>query len=179
MKVEELMMQALDGTIDAADRARLDAYLAERPTERAAFERMLAVDAALRWAPAVAPPADFAAAVVARARTTSPARPIKRRYIVALVVANWTLTTLVWTLIGITLVGLGALLTQHPLFQPIFAFGRGVTTSLMDMLGVLATTARSLTAQPGIQLVMLGAAAIVAIWLSVMVRVLLPLHKPA
>ncbi|MCS6848587.1 MAG: hypothetical protein RMN52_12855 [Anaerolineae bacterium] len=179
MNVEELMIQALDGEIGAEDRARLDAYLAGRPDERAELERMLAVNAALRGTPAAAPPDGFVEAVLARVRTAPAVRPFKRRYIVTLVVANWALAALVWVCAGAVLIGLTALLVQEPLFQPIVALWRSATISLSDMLNVLATTARTLMAQPAVRLTMLAAMAIVAIWLGVLVKVLAPRHRLA
>ncbi|BCX05595.1 MAG: hypothetical protein KatS3mg053_3533 [Candidatus Roseilinea sp.] len=179
MNVEELMIQALDGEISAEDRARLDAYLAERPGERAEFERMLAVNAALRNAPIVATPDGFAEAVVARARTAPVIRPVKRRYIVALIATNWALAFLVWACAGAVLIGLITLLAQQPLLQPALAFGRGAVISFTDMLNVLATTARTFITQPAVRLTMLAAVAIVAIWLGVLVKVLAPPRRLA
>ncbi|MFC1466888.1 MAG: anti-sigma factor family protein [Candidatus Brachytrichaceae bacterium NZ_4S206] len=179
MNVEELMIQALDGEISPQDRAKLDAYLAERPDERAEFERMLAVNAALHRAPVIAPPDGFAEAIVARVQTAPALRPLKRRYIVALVATNWALAALVWGCAGVALIGFVALLAQQPLLQPVSALWRSTATSFSDVLNLLATTARTFTAQPAMRLAMLAAMAIVAIWLGVLVKVLAPQRRLA
>ncbi len=180
MNVEELMIQALDGDISPEDRARLDIYLAERPDERAEFERMLTVNAALRSTPVIAPSDGFTEAVVARVRTAPAIRPIKRRYVVALVATSWALSALVWACAGIVLVSFVVpLLVQQPLFQPISALWRSAATSLSDVFNVLATTVRAFTTQPVVRLTMLAAIAIVAIWLGVLVKVLVPQRRLA
>lgn len=179
MNVEELLIQALDGEISPQDRAELDAYLAARPDERAEFERMLAVNAALHHAPVIAPPDGFAEAVVARVRTAPTLRPLKRRYIVALVATNWALAALVWACASVVLISLVALLAQQPLFQPISALWRSAAISFSDVLNVLATTARTFTAQPAMRLAMLVAMAIVAIWLGILFKVLAPQRRLA
>lgn len=179
MNVETLMIQALDGEINPEDRAKLDAYLAIRPDERAEFERMLAVNAALRGTPVITPPDGFTEAVVVRVRTVPAIRPIKRCYLVALVATNWVLAALVWACAGVALIGLVALLVQQPLFQPISALWRSAAIFLFDALNILATTARTFTTQPVVRLAMLAAMAIVAIWLGVLVKVLAPQRRMA
>lgn len=179
MNVEELMMQALDGTIGPTDRARLEAYFAEHPDERAGFERMLAMDAALRGAPLAAPPSGFAQAVVARARHVPLIRPLKRRYVVTLAVTNCALAALVWAFVGIALTSLLAILSQQPLLQPLVAFTRGITIYTADTLNVLTLTVRSFIMQPFVWLMALASTAVVAAWLGIMIKVLVPARRLA
>lgn len=173
---EALMMDALDGTISAADLAKLDAYFAQRPDERLAFQRMLAVDAALRQVPVTPPPSDFSQAVVARARSVPIAKPVNRHHLVAFIVTNSVLATLVWLVSFAMLFGLVGLLLQQPFTQPIIAFAHGINIYVADAFNLFTRLTRSLVTQPIVWVTALVSTALVVTWLSVMARVLAPAH---
>lgn len=176
MNYEKLMMEALDGTINPADRAALDAYLAQHPDVRLAFQRLQAVDDALRQAPMASPPHNFAQRTLHRIQAAPhlAPRPIKRRYIAAFAVANWALSALAWSFIYTALFSLAL---SDSSIQPFVIFARGLTTLAGDVIGTAALTARSLITHPAAQVVMALSAGVVMIWLGALVKVLTPRHQ--
>lgn len=176
MNYEKLMMEALDGTIHPADRAALDAYLAQHPDAHLAFQRLQAVDDALRQAPMASLPPDFAQRTLhcIQAAPHLAPRPIKRRYIAALAFANWALSALAWSFIYTALFSLAL---SDSSIQPFVIFARGLTTLAGDVIGTAALTARSLITHPAAQVAMALSAGVVMIWLGALVKVLTPRHQ--
>jgi anti-sigma factor RsiW len=177
MNDEELMIQALDGAISTADRARLDAYFATHPDARAVFERMLAVDTAMRETPIATPPADFSQRVMASAQVMPIVKPLKPRHVAAIVAANSMLIALAWLFGCIAMVAFGAFIVQQPIAQPAIAFVRGVNIYVADAYELFAAVARSLVRQPIVWITMLFLVALVAAWLSVLAKVLMPTRR--
>lgn len=171
---DELMMDALDGTITPANRTTLEAHFAQHPDARAAFEQMMRVDAMLRDAPVVHAPADFARKVMAQARTMPIAKPVRGSHIAAIIAANSLLVGSVWLMMAALLVGLGLLATQTPALQPVFALARAIDTYLRDALDLAAAGARAVGTQPIAWVTLLAALALVAAWAGVLAKVLRP-----
>ncbi|MEM7336367.1 MAG: zf-HC2 domain-containing protein [Chloroflexota bacterium] len=65
-RIYALMMDALDGELTPAEQSELDAHLEARPSYKAEWQAMLAVDTLLRQSPAMVPAADFAQRTMAR-----------------------------------------------------------------------------------------------------------------
>jgi anti-sigma factor RsiW len=172
--IDELMMDALDGTITPANRALLDAHLAQHPDARAAFEQMLHVDAALRETPAVAAPADFSRKVMAQARVMPIAQPLRSGYIAAIIAANSVLVGAVWVVMAALLIGLGLLAAQTPALQPVFAYVRGIAIFAREGIELFATATRAWGTQPIAWVTLLAALALVGAWVTVMAKVLRP-----
>lgn len=169
---EALMMDALDGAISPADRTRLDAYLAQHPAEREAFERMLAVDATLHAAPLAAPSAGFSQRVMTSVHTMPIARPLRRGHVAAIIAANSVLIALVWLIGGLVLIAAGMLLLQSPALQPALAFIRSVAVFFGEFFQLSSSLTRTLSRQPLFWLSALAAMVIITTWFGVMVKVL-------
>ena len=172
--IDELMMDALDGTIAPANRALLDAHFAQHPEARVAFEQMMRVDVALREAPAIVVPADFSRKVMVQARVMPIAKPMHTRHIAAIVAANSLLIGAVWLMLAALLVGLGLLASQLPALQPVFALVRAAIAYLRDALGLASAGVRALGTQPIAWLTLLAAIALVMAWVGVLAKVLRP-----
>lgn len=171
---DELMMDALDGTITPANRAMLDAHFAQHPDARSAFAQMLHVDAALRAAPVVHAPADFSHKVMAQARALPIAKPMQTRHIAAIIAANSLLVGTVWVMLAAVLVGMGLLAAQTPALQPVFALARAVGAYVRDALGLAAAGVRAAGTQPIAWVTLLAALALVIAWVSMLAKVLRP-----
>jgi anti-sigma factor RsiW len=172
--IDELMMDALDGTITPANRALLDAHLAQHTEARTAFAQMLRVDAILRETPATPAPADFSHKVMAQARAMPVAKPMRGSQIAAIIAANSVLVGTVWLMMAAVLIGLGLLATQTPALQPVFALARAVGAYVRDALGLAAAGVRAVGAQPLAWIMLLAALALVAAWAGVLAKVLRP-----
>jgi len=177
MNYEDLMMNALDGTITPSERATLNTWFAQHPDERAAFEHMLAVDIALKEAEPIAPPAAFTQRVLAQTRAMPIVRPIKRSQVAVVVVGNSLLMALSWMVIVAAVIGFGALAAQAPIMQPVFAFVRAIFTLVSDVLRALGSTTRALSGQPIVWIAIVAAMALVVAWFSVVARVFLPQRR--
>jgi anti-sigma factor RsiW len=179
MDINILMMDALDGTISPADRAALDAYLARHADERATFERMLAVDVALRTAPVASPAAGFSQRVMASAHAMPIAKPLKGRHVAAIIATNSALMAVVWVLCGIALFAVGMYIVQQPAVQPVIIVARSAAIYCTEALRLFTSVVRALVQQPLFWLISLVAVALVAAWLGVITRVLLPARRYA
>ncbi len=173
---EDLMIDALDGTLAPADRARLETYFASHPDERIAFEQMLAMDTWLKEAEPVQPPApaQFTQRVMAQARITQIARPVQRKQVAVIVVGNSLLIGLSWIVILAAIVGLGMLAAQSPILQPVLALGRAMATNVSDALRALGAAMRILISQPIAWALFLGSMVLVVTWLGVLARAFVP-----
>ena len=172
--IDELMMDALDGVITPANRAMLDAHLAQNPAARAAFEQMMRVEIALRETPVASAPADFSHKVMAQARTLPIHKPMRSSHIAAIIAANSVLVGAVWVMLAALLIGLGLLAAQTPALQPVFALVRAIGTYMRDALGLAAAATRAWSTQPIAWVTLLAAFALVAAWIGVMAKVLRP-----
>lgn len=172
--IDELMMDALDGTITPANRALLDAHLAQHADARVTFEHMLRIDAALREAPAISPPADFSRKVMAQARVMPIAKPMRNSQIVAIIAANSLLVGVMWLMLAALLVGLALLAAQLPALQPVFALAHAVAAYVRDALELATAGARALGSQPVAWVTALAALSLVAAWVGVLAKVLWP-----
>ena len=72
---EQLMIEALDGTLAESDRQALETYFDLHPQERALFERMRGLDDTLHLAPLIAAPASLAPQVMRQTAQTHVAQP--------------------------------------------------------------------------------------------------------
>jgi anti-sigma factor RsiW len=177
--IDELMMDSLDGVITPADRAVLDAHLAQNPDAQLAFEQMMRVDMALRETPAVSAPADFTHKVMTQARAMPIAKPLSGSHIAAIIAANSVLVGSVWIMMAALLLGLGLFASQLPALQPVFALVRAVSTYMRDALGLVSAATRAWGAQPIAWITVLAAFALVATWIGVMAKVLRPAQQYA
>lgn len=177
---DDLMISALDGTITPPDRAMLNAYFAQRPGERAAFEQMLAVDLVLKEAePVASPPADFAQRVMAQTRVTPIIQPMRHKQVAVVVVGNSLLVVASWVMAFALLVGLVMLIGHSPVVQPALALGRAAVTGLSDVLHVVGSVARAMTGLPLAWVILVAAFGMVAAWFAVIARVWLPQRRLA
>ncbi len=178
MNYEDLMMNALDGTLAPSDRAVLNAWFAQHPDERAAFEAMLAVDIALREAEPIAPPPTaFTQRVLAQTRVTPIVRPVNRSQLAVVVAGNSLLMVLSWVVIVAAVIGFGALAAQSPIMQPVFALIRAIATIVTDAFRALGSTTRALSGQPIVWMAIATALIVVIAWLGVVARVFLPQRR--
>ncbi len=177
MNYEDLMINALDGTITPSERATLNTWLAQHPDERAGFENMLAVDIALKEAEPIAPSAAFTQRVLAQTRVTPIVRPIRRSQVAVVVAGNSLLMALSWVVIAAAVIGFGALAAQAPIMQPVFAFARAIITLITDAFRAIGSTTRALSGQPIVWIAIVAAMALVVTWFSVVARVLFPQRK--
>jgi Zn-dependent protease len=168
MDHEVLMMEALDGTISERDRARLDAYLAAHPDERALFAAMQSVDDALSSAPLATPTPALSRNIMQVTRTLPIARPLRSGPLAFFVGANAMFMMLIW-------VGALAALTFAALnVVPNWVFDglAQVLRNIADAFGILGKGARVLVRQPATWAVASSCVVIVALWLGVMARVM-------
>ena len=168
---EALMMDALDGTLDAAGRAALSTYFVRYPEERLLFERMAGVETVLRALPAVEPPAQLTERVMRASGQVASARQV----------LNWAQVGLIVVASSLLLAG-GAVvaLAVFSLFTP-----SGPEAAIQAMLA-LATRSlgfasnaasiglgfmRAIYSQPLAWLVTAALFAVVAAWMWVVAGV--------
>ncbi len=176
--IDELMIDALDGVITPANRAVLDAHLAQNREARIALERMMRVDAALREAPATSAPADFSQKVMLKTSAMPIAKPpMRSTQIAAIIAANSVLVGVVWLMMAALLLGLGLLAAQTPALQPVFALIRAIGIYMREALEMIAVATRAWSAQPIAWITLLTAFALVTAWIGVMTKVLRPARQ--
>ena len=177
---DELMMNAVDGTLLPSDKAVLEVYFIKYPDQRAAFEQVLAVDHMLKEAEPVAPPPTyFAERVMAQTRVTPIVKPIKRKTVAVLIAGNSLLLVCTWLMLLSFIGGVVWLGAQLPVMQPVLAFGRAITLSFEDVLRAIGSVTRAVFGQPLVWLFLAVAMCIVTAWFAVLARVFLPQHKLA
>jgi anti-sigma factor RsiW len=179
IEIDTLMMAALDGTITARDRARLEAHFNYHPEQRTAFERMLRVDLALRQMEPAAPPVDFSQRVMASTRAVRIARPITGRHLAAFIATNSVLMMLAWLISGIALVALVAFVAQQPPVQTAQVLARSAAVYIADLLGLFSSAIHAAVNQPLFWIGVVSLAALVIAWMSLMVKVLRPARRYA
>lgn len=172
--IDELMMDALDGVITPANRAVLEAHLAQNPDARMAFAQMMRVDVALRDTPAVSAPADFSHNVMAQARSMPIAKPMRGSHIAAIIAANSVLVGVMWLMLVALLLGMGMLAAQTPALQPVFALMRAIATYVREAIELAGAATRAWGTQPVAWVTVLAAFALVAAWAGVLAKVLRP-----
>jgi hypothetical protein len=100
-ELDWLMSLALDGELDAADAARLDALLEAEATGEARWQAWQALDADLARVPAALPSAEFAPAVARRVAVYERQRRLRAGVLFGLVaVTLWTSALVVVVLLG-------------------------------------------------------------------------------
>jgi anti-sigma factor RsiW len=172
--MDAVMMDAIDGTLGPADRARLDAHLARHPEHRVMFDRLLRTDLALRKTPPAPLPIGFGDRVLASARGTRIARPITRAQLAAFIVANSVLMMLAWLISGVVFAALALFVLQQPVIQPALVFVRSAAVYMAELMGLFSSLVRTATNQPAFWVGAFATAALVAVWFGLMARILRP-----
>jgi len=180
MNYDELMINALDGTITPSDKVALDAYFAQRPDARAMFEQMVAVDFALKEAePTAPPPAGFTQQVMARVHVTPIVKPMARRHVAAIVVGNSVVVSITWLMSLAVLAGLALLVSKVRILQPVFALGRALAIGGADVARAMTSVLHAMIAQPLAWVIFIAVLGMVATWLAFIARVWLPQRRLA
>jgi anti-sigma factor RsiW len=177
--MEELMMQALDGTISATDRAKLDAFLLANPPERAAFEAMLrfegvAAPVLATHTPPVTLPLNFAANVMTRVNAAALAQPqtitaISSRQIVLVIVICSAAMAFSMAVAG-GMVAYGSSVAPPHIVSVFWE----IVDTARDVAGMLFVLGRALLAQPITWAVALVSVLVVALWMRMVAVVWLP-----
>lgn len=178
-QIEQLMMDALDGTLSASDHKMLSAYLDAHPEERALFARMQGVDTLLRTAPMQAPPPALKHSVMA-------ALPNRR---IETATLRWT--QIVFLIVFASLIGMlmvagmaavyGALVPLIPIGATLSVTNllREVTATGLSIAGMGLDISRAFFSHPLAWLAMLIALSIVALWTRLVLLAWLPGLRPA
>ena len=174
--MDELMMQALDGTISKADRAKLTAYLHMHADEREFFEGLLHTEALLRNLPAARPPINFASNVlvaVSHARIAAKPSPAVNGNQMLLLFLTCTISAVMMLIISATVMSL--LNTYaNPQVHVTLGFLRSLLTFGRDAFSVLAAFARFGMTQPLVWIASIAGGLVVAVWLRVLASLWLP-----
>lgn len=173
-QIEQLMMDALDGTLSASERKKLRAYLDAHPEERALFARMQGVDVLLRATPKQAPPPALKHSVMA-------ALPHRR---IEAATLRWT--QIVFLIVFASLIGMlmvAGLVAVYGAIAPLIsisaalsitAFLREVAAVGLSIIGAGLDICRVFFSHPMAWLAMLIALGIVALWARLVLVVWLP-----
>ena len=174
--MEELMMQALDGTINNTDRTRLNAYFDAHADQREMFESMLQTEMMLRNLPLVSLPANFASNVmtaVNNARIAAKPSPVLNGNQVLVLFLTCTISAVMLLVIFAAIL---SVLTTYagPQIQSTLIFLRHLTQLGRESLSVIAAFARFAISQPVVWIVSTAGGLVVAIWLRVLAGLWLP-----
>jgi anti-sigma factor RsiW len=170
---EILMMDAIDGTLAAGDRARLDAYLAANPEARAQFEAMTSVDMALKAdaaLPLPAPPAALVANVMQATQPLKIYRSLNTKSLAVIISTNAVLLLLSWVLIGGIVVSAAWVALPPGTAEAVAAMARAAS----GLLGALSRVGQALLAQPFIWAASVLGVGLVAAWVTVLSRLFGP-----
>jgi hypothetical protein len=178
--MEELILQALDGTISPADQARLNAYLNAHPDERETFDEMMRFEASFAASfmaePVDAPP-HFAANVMGQVHQVAIAQPFAVTTMsskqIALIILVCSSAMAVAFAAGGGLLAYGSSVVQ-PEFGPANAFGRGVWLIVQDIFRAAFSMARAVLTQPLTWAVLVAGVLAFAAW----VRLVAPAWVP-
>ena len=144
------MLQALDGTISAADQARLSAYLNAHPEEQEMFDQMLRFEATLVTEPVVAP-ANFTMKVMTQVHQIAIAQPYAVTAMsgrqIALIVLIFSSAMAAAFAVGGGLLAYGSSFAR-PDIGPAGAFGRSIWFVVQDVFRVAINMARVVLTQP-------------------------------
>jgi hypothetical protein len=176
---EQLMIDALDGTISERDHMALEAYFDVHPEERAMFDRMQDVDRAFRAEPVISAPATLAQQVMGTTRAVTAAQPPLRASQIAFLIL----------ISSVLVVAAGAIIAaMYSLISPGFpvgemqafvAFTRGMVEFGYSFAGVLATFLRAVFSQPVTWVVVLGMIGVLAVWVRILAAVFVPAMRTA
>ena len=174
--MEDLMLQALDGTISAADQTRLSAYLNAHPDEQGVFDQMMRFEAAFVVEP-VAAPAGFAMNVMAQVHQIAIAQPYAVTAMsgrqIALIVLIFSSAMATAFAVGGGLLAYGSSFVR-PDFGPAGAFGRSIWFTVQDVFRVAISMGRVVLTQPLTWAVVIAGLLAMAAW----VRLVAPAWVP-
>lgn len=172
--MDELMMNALDGALNAEQRRVLNEYLDQHPQERALYERMRGVDAMMRAEPVIAPPPGLKYQVMAAVpRQRIEPATLRWPQIVFIILT----ASLLACLIAVILFALFSALQPplpHSMLPAIGSFLSGIIEIGVSIFSAFIALGRAALAQPVTWLVMCVALSIVALWMRIVLGVLLP-----
>ncbi|MCL5998720.1 MAG: hypothetical protein M1546_22090 [Chloroflexi bacterium] len=171
---EQLMIDALDGTLAECDRQALETYFDLHPQERALFERMRGLDDTLHLAPLVAAPASLAPQVMRQTAQTHVAQPPLCASQIAFLIF---ISSVLVVCAGVAMLALGSLLSpEFPVreIQTLLAFMRGVAEFGVSLLDVVTTFLRAVFSQPTAWVVLVGMIAVVTLWMRLLAVVFVP-----
>ncbi len=170
------MLQALDGTISAADQTRLSAYLNAHPDEREMLDQMKRFEAALVAEPVVAP-ANFTMKVMTQVHQIAIAQPYAVTAMsgkqIALIVLIFSSAMATAFAVGGGLLAYGSSFAR-PDFGPAGAFGRSLWFVVQDVFRVAISMTRVVLTQPLTWAVLIAGLLAVAGW----VRLVAPAWMP-
>lgn len=169
-------MQALDGTISSADRARLNSYLEQHIDEREMFESMLQTEMLLRNLPQVSTPVNFASNVmiaVNHARIATKPSPALNGSQILTLFLTCAISAVMLLVICATIF---SVLTTFaaPQLQMTLGFIRSLIFAGRDAISVIAAFARFATSQPLVWFASLLGGAVVVFWLRLLAGLWLP-----
>lgn len=176
INMDELMMQALDGTISKADRARLTAYLMANPDERALFESMLQTEALLRNLPMAKPSNNFASNVmvaVGHAHIAAKPSPAVNGNQMLLLFLTCTISAVMMIIISAAVISMLSTYAGPQLHATVGVL-RSIGTMGRESFGVIAAFARFVMTQPLVWIASIAGGLVVAIWLRVLAGLWLP-----
>jgi hypothetical protein len=199
LDIEQLMVDALDGTLDARGQARLEKYLAQHASERAVFEQMQRVDGVLRSEPIIPAPVELKsrvmlalphpaavhptpahgaahstthrAAVAPGARAPHMGLTVPQAVFIG-VVGTMVLAVMVFTLLAVLPVSPDALSQAAP--PATAAIWRATLNLIESMWGVLITLLRALLSQPITWAIACASFVVASLWARLILILLLP-----
>ena len=175
------MLQALDGTISAADQVRLNTYLDAHPQERTMFEQMLHFEATFVAEP-MAAPTHFTANVMAQVQQIAIARPYA---VTAMSGKQIALIVLIFSSAMVTAFAVGGALLAYgssfvrPDVGPASAFGRGVWFALQNFGRAAFSLSRAVLSQPVTWAAAIAGLLTVMVWLRLVAPAWLPQRQLA
>ena len=175
------MLQALDGTISAANQARLSAYLDAHPDERVMLEQMLRFEAALVAEPTAAP-AHFTANVMAQVQQIAIAQPYAVTAMsgkqIALIVLIFSSALAAAFAVGGGLLAYGSSFVR-PDVGPAGAFGRSVWFMVQNFGRAAFSLGRALLTQPITWAAAIAGLLTVMVWLRLVAPAWIPQRQLA
>ena len=171
---EQLMMDALDGSLSESDRDTLQAYLGTHAEERSLLERMQRMDRSLRAEPAAVVPFAMTRKVMNSVAHTHVIKPaIKGSQIAFVICASGIVVLLVALLFLVFAMQLSAPAPDATAYA-LLAFVLGIADVIQSIFLVVIAFIRAAFSQPLTWLISLGMALIVTGWVRVMLAVLAP-----
>ena len=169
-------MQALDGTINKTDRARLNAYLNQHIDEREMFESMLQTEMVLRNLPLTSTPVNFANNVmtaVSHIRIASKPSPALNGSQVMTLFLTCTISAIMLLVICATIF---SVLTTYaaPQLHMTVGFLRSLVFVGRDALTVMTAFARFAINQPLVWVASAVGGLVVVVWLRLLAGLWLP-----
>ena len=179
------MMQALDGTISAADSARLSAYLNAHPDEREVFEQMLRFESRFEASLEVEPvtmPANFMMNVMTQVHQVAIARPFAITAMsgkqIALIILIFSSAIAAAFAVGGGLLAYGSSFAG-PNLGPAGAVARSFWITTQAVLRVAINMGRVVLMQPLTWAVIIAGAIAIAAWMKLIVPAWVPQRELA